>query len=148
MSISEWVAIVGLFLTSLSIAFAGYQFGRDVAVRRSQTFRELYERFWSDDRVRKVYDAIAARRRIYGDPKVPVEPLFAHLDLIARLSDQGFISNHDMKFFDMNIRRVVGAPGFGEYRDHLRKWQAVMALPSGPYDSLFHYIEGRSMDSG
>ena len=94
-----------------------------------------------------MYDAIEAGRGIYAGGQVPVETLFAHLDLIARLREQRFISRRDMEFFDMNIRRVVGAPGFRDYRNQIETWVAQRALPSGPYDSLFRYIKSEKIDA-
>ncbi|MFK4522155.1 hypothetical protein ABIF90_000136 [Bradyrhizobium japonicum] len=153
-SVANLIAGFGFAAAVAGLVFTARQMKRNTATQRGMLFKELYEPFFSDERLRLVFDLIEEKQPIFelgfggGDNadkasrQAAVERAFAHFEVICSLQQRGLLDRSDMSHFDYNIQRLINHEGFREYRKFLEvDWPKQRGVLRGPYSSFFKYVE-------
>ena len=157
-TVANLVALGALSLTALGLVFTALQIRYNTNVQRGMLFKEIYERFLTDDKFHYVYGLIEQEELIFArdeegrptfgtsDPEewkqrqVAVEHLFSHLEVICSLHRRGLLTKDDMLDLNYAIERIAQHPGFFEYEAFLATWVKRKKISRGPYDNVFRYV--------
>jgi len=153
--VANLIAGFGFAAAVAGLVFTAFQMKRNTATQRGTLFKELYEPFFSDDRLRLVFDLVEQKQPIFkpgfgaGDDadearrrQLAVERTFAHFEVICSLQRRGLLDLSDMSDFDYNIQRLIHHEDFETYRNFLDvEWPKKRGLLRGPYSSFFKYAE-------
>ena len=154
-SVGNLIAGLGFAAAVAGLVFTARETKRNTATHRGILFKELYEPFFSDDRLRLVFDLIERKEPIFepgfgaeddaneaNHRKLAVERAFAHFEVICSLQRRGLLEFSDMSDFDYNIQRLINHEGFETYRNFLEiEWPKARGVLRGPYSSFFNYVE-------
>lgn len=151
--VGDLIASGALVAAIVGLTFTFIQIRRGARAQRGAFFKDLYEPFFLDPEMRRVFELMeleqwsfeqgfgAEDEKEYRTLEKSIERLLAHLEIICSLYRRGLITVEDMHDFDYNIQRLVKYPGFDEYLAGLEDWRRRKGLLRAPYTSLASYIE-------
>ena len=118
MEVKDIIPLVALLTSFIGLLYTRTQIHRAHISERGVLFKELYQKFFDDDKIRYVYSLTEKQEKIfsegYGSSNLQererrqkaIERLFAHLEVICALYKSKLLAPEDMWHFRYNIQRV------------------------------------------
>lgn len=125
-SIVDILTLVGLLLTVLGLAFAGYEIRRSVLVQRAQFIMSITEQYFGDEDVRKFYYRLDYNEFVLdfgafigSDEERWLDSLLYTFDTVGRMVKMGAVSIKDVDLIAFQASRVLRNPEVKKYLDWL-----------------------------